>query len=177
MQKTHRISVVPAAPGEIVVYSPDASLTMDIRTDGETMWLTQSEMAKLFGCTVRNVRLHLENIYAIGELEPDPTRKDFFLVRMEGARQVSRTVTCYNLDAIISVGYRVNSIRGVRFRQWATRVLREMLLRKLDEIKRIASLERRMDSAETDIKQVRQGVAYLVKQLSSPPPTKPKIGF
>ena len=140
-----RSSASPApasAPrGDIVVYEAGSDTRPEARTDGETMWLTQSEMAKLFGCTVRNIRLHLENIYAIGELESNPTRKDFFLVRMEGSRQVSRTVTCYNLDAIISVGYRVNSIRGVRFRQWATHVLRDMLLRKLDEVKRIGSLE------------------------------------
>ena len=169
----------PTAPNEIIVYRPDDSICLDVTTDGETMWLTQSQMAELFGCTVRNIRLHLENIYACGELEPEPTRKDFFLVRMEGRRKVSRTVACYNLDAIISVGYRVNSIRGVRFRQWATRVLREMLLNKLDEIKRIGALERRMDAAEGDIKQVQAGVNYLVQQLTAPPPDppRPKICF
>ncbi len=93
-----------------------------MRLENETVWLTQSQMGALFGSTTRNVRLHLENIYAYGELLPEITRKDFFLVRIEGARQVRRTVTCYNLDAIISVGYRVNSILGVKFRQWATSV-------------------------------------------------------
>ncbi len=95
---------------EIVVYENGADIRIDVRTDGETVWLTQSQMASLFGCTVRNVRLHLENIYACGELEREATRKDFFLVRTEGAREVHRSVACYNLDAIISVGYRVNSI-------------------------------------------------------------------
>lgn len=161
------------------MYENGTDVRIEVKTDGETMWLTQSQMAELFGCTVRNVRLHLENIYSCGELDEVSTRKDFFLVRMEGRRQVSRVIACYNLDAIISVGYRVNSIRGVRFRQWATRVLREMLLNKLDEIKRIGALERRMDAAETNIEQVKQGVSYLVKQLSSPPsaPPRRKIGF
>ena len=88
-------------------------------------------------------------------------------------------MTFYNLDVIISVGYRVKSFRGTLFRQWATRVLREMLLNKLDEIKRIGVLERRMDAAEGDIKQVQAGVNYLVQQLAAPPPDPPrrKIGF
>jgi hypothetical protein len=104
---------------QIVVYQPNETVRLDVRLENETVWLTQSQMGELFGCTTRNVRLHLENIYACGELLPEATRKDFFLVRIEGARQVRRTVTCYNLDAIISVGYRVNSILGVKFRQWA----------------------------------------------------------
>ncbi len=173
------IGHAPAPVSEIVVYENGADVRIDVRTDGETVWLSQSQMAQLFGCTVRNVRLHLENIYACGELEKEATRKDFFLVRTEGTREVRRTVACYNLDAIISVGYRVNSILGVRFRQWATRILREMLLNKLEEVKRIASLESRMDRAETSIKQIEAGVSYLVQQISTPPPDPPrhKIGF
>ena len=107
---------------QIVVYQPNETVRLDVRLENETVWLTQSQMGELFGCTTRNVRLHLENIYACGELHAMATRKDFFLVRIEGGRQVRRTVTCYNLDAIISVGYRVNSILGVKFRQWATSV-------------------------------------------------------
>ena len=85
----------------------------------------------------------------------------------------------YDLDVVISVGYRVKSLQGVLFRRWATRVLREMLLSKLDEIKRIASLERRMDKTEAGLQQVQAGVDYLVQQLTAPPPDppKPKIGF
>ena len=91
---------------------------------------------------------------------------------------VKKPVPFYNLDVIISVGYRVKSIQGTRFRQWATRILREMLLNRLDEIKRIANLERRMDAAEGDIKQIKGGMNYLVKQLSAPsdPPHR-RIGF
>ena len=72
---------------EIVVYQPDKTLRLEVKLQDETVWLTQSQMAELFGCTVRNVRLHLENIYACGELEAGATRKDFFLVRMEGCRK------------------------------------------------------------------------------------------
>ena len=89
-----------------------------------------------------------------------------------------KDVVAYNLDVVISVGYRVKSIQGTRFRQWATRVLREMFLNRLDEIKRIAKLERRMDSAEGDIKQIKGGVSYLVQQLSvSQDAPRRRIGF
>ena len=130
---------------QIVVYQPNETVRLDVRLENETVWLTQSQMGELFGCTTRNVRLHLENIYACGELIPEATRKDFFLVRMEGSRTVRRTVTCYNLDAIISVGYRVNSILGVKFRQWATKVLKEYLLRGYSINARMNQIEDRID--------------------------------
>ena len=96
---------------------------------------------------------------------------------MKGKLQ-KKDVVAYNLDVVISVGYRVKSIQGTRFRQWATRILREMLLNRLDEIKRIAKLERRMDSAEGDIKQIKGGVSYLVQQLSvSQEAPRRRIGF
>jgi hypothetical protein len=96
---------------------------------------------------------------------------------VKGKSQVQEVVL-YNLDVIISVGYRVKSIQGTRFRQWATRVLREMLLNRLDEIKRIGQLERRMDAAESDIKQIKGGMDFLVKQLSEPSdPPRRRIGF
>ena len=87
---------------QIIVYQPNETVRLEVRLENETVWLTQSQMGELFGCTTRNVRMHLDNIYSCGELVPEGTRKDFFLVRLEGSRQVRRTVTCYNLDAIIS---------------------------------------------------------------------------
>ena len=137
--------VSPPQKNEIVVYQPDETLRLDVRLEDETVWLTQSQMGTLFGCTTRNVRLHLENIYACGELTSEATRKDFFLVRQEGARRVRRMVTCYNLDAIISVGYRVNSVLGVRFRQWATTVLKEYLLRGYSVNSRLNLIEDKTD--------------------------------
>ncbi len=130
---------------EIVVYQPNELIHLDVRVENETVWLTQSQMGELFGCTTRNVRMHLDNIYSCGELLPDSTRKDFFLVRQEGLRQVRRQVTCYNLDAIISVGYRVNSVMGVNFRQWATGVLKDFLLRGYVFNQRLNQLEDKMD--------------------------------
>jgi len=120
-----------AAPGgEVIVYeAPDGEVRVDVRLDRETVWLTQRQMSELFETTPENVLMHLKNVYANGELEEPATTKDFLAVRVEGKRQVRRQLKHYNLDAIISVGYRVNSRRGVRFRQWATQTLREHLVR------------------------------------------------
>ncbi|BDV01379.1 hypothetical protein TDMWS_14640 [Thermodesulfomicrobium sp. WS] len=109
----------------IIFESPDQSI--QFRLEGETIWLTQRQMAELFATTPENVLMHLKNIFRDGELEEPATTKDFLAVRTEGTRQVERRLKHYNLDAIISVGYRVNSTRATRFRQWATRVLREYL--------------------------------------------------
>ena len=115
--------------GEIVAYPIENAATLDVRLDGDTVWLTQKQMAVLFGCAKENIRQHIRNIFADEELDQSSTAKDFLVVDIEGKRHVARTVTCYNLDAIISVGYRVNSKRGVAFRQWATKTLKERLLR------------------------------------------------
>lgn len=112
---------------DIVCYPGNAQV--QVKFDGETVWLTQEQIAELFGCTVANVNMHLDHVYSDKELEQSATIKDFLIVRFEGQREVSRTIKHYNLDAIISVGYRVNSKRGVQFRQWATKVLKERLLR------------------------------------------------
>lgn len=95
----------------------------------KTVWCTQKAMGMLFDCTVDNISLHLKNIYESGELKKDGTFEEFSVVRREGNRDVNRTLQFYNLDAIISVGYRVNSIRATQFRQWATSVLREYAIR------------------------------------------------
>jgi len=95
----------------------------------ETVWLTQRQMAELFGKDVRTVSEHVRNVYSEGELEREATIRDFRIVRQEGPRQVTRAIEHYNLDVIISVGYRVKSQQGTRFRQWATRTLREHLTR------------------------------------------------
>ena len=125
-------AVAPATSpgGQIVVYETESGETrVDVRFDRETVWLTQRQMADLFETSTDNVSLHLNNIFSSQELEREATTEDSSVVRTEGSRQVRRTLTHYNLDAIISVGYRVNSRRGVRFRQWATRTLREHLVR------------------------------------------------
>lgn len=114
---------------EVVIYQNEQSQTqVSVRLDGETVWLTQRQMAELFDTSADNISLHLKNIFSESELGEPATTEDFSVVQTEGRRQVTRNVKHYNLDAIISVGYRVNSKRGVQFRQWATRVLREHLV-------------------------------------------------
>jgi len=116
--------------GEVLVYeAPDGGVRVEVRLDRDTVWLTQRQMADLFDTSTDNVGLHLKNTFADGELEEAATTEDFSVVQAEGKRCVRRQVKHYNLDAIISVGYRVNSRRGVRFRQWATQTLREHLVR------------------------------------------------
>ena len=95
----------------------------------QTVWLTQLEMAELFDATKQNISLHLKNIFEDGELDPAATVKESLTVQTEGSREVQRPVTLYNLDAILAVGYRVRSPRGVQFRRWASTVLKEYLLK------------------------------------------------
>ena len=117
------------AGGEVLVYeAPDGGVRVEVRLDRDTVWLTQRQMADLFDTSTDNVGLHLKNVFADRELEEAATTEDFSVVQTEGKRRVRRQVKHYNLDAIISVGYRVNSRRGVRFRQWATQTLREHLV-------------------------------------------------
>ena len=115
---------------QLLIYrSEDGRIKLDVRFEGETVWLTQQHMAALFDTTQQNISLHLQNIYAEGELAEGATHKDFLLVRQEGARQVSRRLEYYNLDAIISVGYRVKSGTATQFRIWATQRLREYIVK------------------------------------------------
>ena len=119
------MSPLAEAPGgEVLLYeAPEGEVQVDVRLDHETIWLTQRQMSGIFETTPENVLMHLKNVFGDGELEEGATSKDFLVVQTEGSRQVRRSIKHYNLDAIISVGYRVNSKRGVQFRQWATRVL------------------------------------------------------
>ena len=114
---------LPEGPGgEIVVYeTSDGEVQVDVRLDRETVWLTQRQIAAVFGTSIDNVGLHLKNVYSSGELAETATAEEYSVLRTEGKRRVRRTLKHYNLDVIVSVGYRVNSRRGVRFRQWATR--------------------------------------------------------
>ena len=115
---------------EIVMYqTDDGSTKIDVHLDDEAVWLSQAQMADLFQTTKQNISLHINNAFAEGELDPSSTVKEYLTVQNEGGREVSRSVKHYNLDVIISVGYRVKSLRGVQFRRWATGILREYLLK------------------------------------------------
>lgn len=114
--------------GEILLYGDDNGKEfINVVFKDETFWLTQKGMAELFDCSTDNISLHLKNIYADGELEQLATTEKISVVRTEGTREVSRTIEHYNLDAIIAVGYRVNSKKATRFRQWATKTLKEYI--------------------------------------------------
>ena len=120
----------PPPGGQFLVYqTEDGKLRLDVRFEGETVWLTQGQLAELFQTIQQNVGLHLRNIYEESELEREATHKEFLLVRQEGSRSVKRPVDFYNLDAIISVGYRVKSALATRFRIWATQRLREYIVK------------------------------------------------
>lgn len=115
---------------EIIIYEdPDAPNPVQVTLEGDTVWLTQAQMAVLFQVKPQNITMHLKKVYVDDELLEAATCKEFLQVQTEGSRRVERTRKFYNLDAIISVGYRVNSKRGVRFRQWAASVLKDHLLK------------------------------------------------
>lgn len=122
-------ALVHHSSDDFLVFTTDEALGIEVRYDEQTIWLSQKLMAQLFGVDVRTVNEHLKNIYDTGELVKRATIRKFRIVQQEGGRQISRNVDHYNLDAIISVGYRVNSLRATQFRQWATRVVRDFTLR------------------------------------------------
>ena len=113
----------------IVIYqSADGSIATEVRLEGDTVWLSQKQMAELFDKDVRTINEHIINAFEEGELAREATIRNFRIVRQEGQRQVEREIEHYNLDAIISVGYRVKSKQGTQFRIWATQRLREYLV-------------------------------------------------
>ena len=144
--------------GEIVIYEEEER-SVEVRFDRDTVWLTQRQMAELFDTSTDNISLHLKKIYKDRELEKNPTTEDFSAVQKEGRREVRRTLTHYNLDAIISVGYRINSKRGVRFRQWATSVLKDHFIHGY------TINERRL--AEKGLVEMEQAVDLLSKTLQN----------
>ena len=120
-------------------------MRLEVRLEDETVWLTQQQMVTLFQSSKANVSEHIRNIYDQGELEQEATVRNFRTVRKEGNRMVNRTLTYYNLDAIISVGFRVNTKRGIMFRQWANRTLKEYLLRGYAFHQQMIAMQRQID--------------------------------
>lgn len=128
--------------GEIILYQPDETIKLEVRMENETVWLTQAQIVELFQSSKANISEHIKNIYEQEELEESSTVRDFRTVRQEGKRHVVRNLTYYNLDAIISIGFRVNSKRGIQFRQWANKVLKEYLLKGYSINRRLSELEK-----------------------------------
>ena len=138
----------------IIIYQPHADQpAVDVRLEGETVWLSQRQMAELFDVDVRTISEHLSNVFSSGELEKEATIRKFRIVRHEGTRNVTRSVEHYNLDAIISVGYRVKSATATQFRIWATKRLREYLVQgysinrqRLEQLGQIVKVMARADN-------------------------------
>lgn len=115
---------------ELVIFeSQNSDIKLKVNVDNETVWLSQNQMTQLFDTTKQNISLHLNNIFKEGELDKNSSVKEYLTVQKEGERQVSRNTKYYNLDVIISVGYRVKSQRGVEFRKWANKVLKEYIVK------------------------------------------------
>ena len=130
---------------EIVLYQPNENLQLQVRLENDTVWLTQSQMVQLFASTKQNISLHINNIFREGELEETSTVKEYLTVQKEGNRDITRKVRYYNLDVIISVGYRIKSIVGTRFRQWANNILKDYMLRGYAVNQRLLALEEKVD--------------------------------
>ena len=130
---------------EIVLYQPNELTKLEVRVAEDTVWLSQQQMAELFGVNRQAITKHLKNIYDSQELKQEATCSILELVQSEGNRLVKREVGFYNLDAIISVGFRVNTIRGIQFRQWANRILKDYMLRGYVVNQRLLALEEKVD--------------------------------
>lgn len=147
---------------DIIIYQkPDGKTALDVRLDHETVWLTQKQMAELFDKDSDTIGLHIRNTYKEGELSPEGTTEESSVVQIEGNRQVRRKTRFYNLDVIISVGYRVKSQQGTSFRQWATRVLREHI------VSGYTINEQRLREQSEKLSEMRRTVELLARTLSS----------
>lgn len=172
-KKDKKLQIRNSTADFLIFMRQSESNGVEVRVHKESVWLTQKSMAQLFDCSADNIGLHLKNVYESGELSENSTAEVFSVVQQEGTREVSRKIKFYNLDAIISVGYRINSIRATQFRQWATNVLKtfavqgyvldrrrlengqifdeEYFEHLLDEIREIRASERKFYQKITDI--------------------------
>ena len=153
---------------EIVLYQPDATIQLEVRLKDETVWLNQQQMAELFGTDRTSVLRHIHNIYKTHELEEAATCAKIAQVRIEGNRQVRREVPFYNLDMIISVGYRVNSIRGTQFRQWANKVLKDYMLKGYAVNQRLLNIENQLALQQKQLADHEEKIDFFVR-TSLPP--------
>jgi len=151
----------------IVVYDT-GEVELKVSVDGETLWLTQKQIAELFEVTIPNINMHIKAIYKDNELDRNSTIQKFLIVQKEGNRQVSRTVEHYNLDMIISVGYRVNSLKATRFRQWATTVLKQYITNGYS-INSEKITHQRFKELENDVALLKSKVNLLEDKKQLPP--------
>jgi len=132
--------------GEIVLYQPDENIKIEVHLQDETVWLSQQQMAQLFDVKENTITYHIKEIYKNQELEEISTARKIRVVRIEGNRKVNRQIDYYNLDMILSIGYRVNSVRGIKFRRWSSNVLKQYLLKGYAINQQILSMQRQIDS-------------------------------
>lgn len=151
--------IIPITEGEIVLYQPDSTTSLEVKLEQDTVWLSQAQMVELFQTTKQNVSLHINNIFKEGELQSELVVKESLTTTPHGAipgKIQRKKVKLYNLDVIISLGYRVKSLRGTQFRIWATNVLRDHLLKGYSINHQLIALQERVDSRFTTIEQTLQ---------------------
>ncbi|MFQ6613633.1 MAG: RhuM family protein [Fidelibacterota bacterium] len=156
---------------EIIIYqADDLSTRLEVRIEEETIWLTQAQIVDLFDSSKANISEHIKHIFQSGELEKKSTVRKIRTVQIEGNRTVSREITHYNLDMIISIGYRVNSIRGTQFRIWANKVLKDYLLKGY-------AVNQRMDRIENNVQILKEKVNEFDLQIKTSLPPNEGIFF
>lgn len=156
---------------EIIIYQADElSTRLEVRIEEETIWLTQAQIVNLFDSSKANISEHIKNIFSSGELDKKSTVRKIRTVQTEGGREISRELTHYNLDMIISVGYRVNSIRGTQFRIWANKVLKDYLLRGY-------AVNQRIDRIENDVHYLKEKINQFDMQVKTNLPVNEGIFF
>jgi hypothetical protein len=166
--KNNGMNNIESSKGEIVMYQPDETIRLEVRMGEETVWLTQQQMAELFDKDRTVISRHIRNIYKEEELEENITCAKFAHMGSEGDQTYE--YTAYNLDVIISVGYRVKSKRGTKFRQWANRILKEYLLKGYVVNSRIVALEEHVAKQDSQIEELKDKVNFFVR--SSLPPVE-----
>jgi prophage maintenance system killer protein len=150
--------------GEVIIYNAeDGQTSIDVTLENDTVWLSQSQMQALFEQTKQNISLHIKNIFSEGELEKNSTVKKYLTVRKEGKRTVNRQVEYYSLDVIISIGYRVKSQRGIQFRIWANKILKDYL------VKGYSINEKRLKDQANQLEQLKQTVKLLGNVIERQP--------
>ena len=154
--------------GEIILYQPNENVQLEVRLEEETVWLTQQQMAILFDVKENNITYHIQGIFKSHELDPESTTQKIRVVRKEGNRLVNRTIDFYNLDMIISVGYRVNSANATQFRRWATSVLKDYLLKGYAVNQRLLKIENQLENQQALLAEHSEKIDFFVR-TSLPP--------
>ena len=151
--------------GEIILYQPNENVQLELRLEEETVWLTQAQMALLFDVKENNITYHIQGVFKTYELDPESTTQKIRVVRKEGNRLVNRTIDFYDLDMIISVGYRVNIANATQFRRWATSVLKDYLLKGYALNQRLLKIENQLEHQQTLLAEHSEKTDFFVRTL------------